>query len=135
MAMASPPAALTPPPWGAGPFAYEKVVQPVFDNQCVRCHSASHRINLTGTLDADKIPASFRTIVTQGLVNYFDYTWGTEHSKAAAMTFGTLKSKLPAVIERGHHGVTLTSDQMQRIKCWIDLNCPLWPDYLHRPDR
>jgi hypothetical protein len=24
---------------------------------------------------------------------------------------------------------------MRAIKAWIDLNCPLWPDYIYRPDR
>ncbi len=24
---------------------------------------------------------------------------------------------------------------MRRVKCWIDLNCPLWPDYIFRPNR
>jgi hypothetical protein len=24
---------------------------------------------------------------------------------------------------------------MQRVKCWTDLNCPLWPDYIYRPLR
>ena len=28
--------------------------------------------------------------------------------------------------------VKLTRDQTHRIKCWIDLNCPLWADYLPR---
>jgi hypothetical protein len=24
---------------------------------------------------------------------------------------------------------------MRALKAWIDLNCPLWPDYTYRPDR
>jgi hypothetical protein len=31
--------------------------------------------------------------------------------------------------------VVLDRDEMHRVKCWIDLNCPLWPDYLFRPSR
>ena len=23
-------------------------------------------------------------------------------------------------------------EEMHRVKCWIDLNCPLWPDYIQR---
>ena len=28
--------------------------------------------------------------------------------------------------------VKLTTEQMRRIKCWTDLNCPLWSDYIER---
>ena len=36
---------------------------------------------------------------------------------------------------KGHNDVKLTRDQIRRIKCWTDLNCPLWPDYVYRPLR
>ena len=54
---------LSPPPWGAGPFSYQRVVQPVWDAHCVRCHDAADEqgFNLAGTLDQDKVPASYRT--------------------------------------------------------------------------
>ena len=131
------PSALQPPPWGAGPFSYEKVVQPVWDAKCVRCHNAEdeRQINLTGALDADGVPASYRTIITKSWVHYFDYAWGQEHSKAEPLSFGTVKSKLWQVLDRGHYDVRLSSEESHRIKCWTDLNCPLWPDYIFRPDR
>jgi len=131
------PAGLQPPPWGAGPFSYEKVVQPVWDARCIRCHDARHKrkIDLTAALDGDKVPASFRTLISRGLVHHFDYTWGREHHKAAPMSFGTVKSRLWKVLDAGHNDVKLTVEEMRRVKCWIDLNCPLWPDYLFRANR
>ena len=136
-ALARDPAPLEPPPWGAGPFAYEKVVQPVWDARCVRCHNANHKkkFDLTAALDADRVPASYRTLITQGWVHYFDFTWGREHTKAEPLSFGSLKSKLWKVLDAGHNDVRLSVDERRRIKCWIDLNCPLWPDYVFRPDR
>jgi len=137
IAMRREPSTLQPPPWGAGPFSYEKVVQPVWDAKCIRCHDAKdeQQINLTGILDADRIPASYRTIITKGWVHYFDYTWGREHSKAEPLSFGTVKSKLWDIMEDEHYDVRLTTEEARRIKCWTDLNCPLWPDYIFRPDR
>ncbi len=133
------PSTLQPPPWGAGPFSYEKVVQPVWDAKCIRCHDAkdNKQINLTAVLDAEGVPASYRTIITRGWVHYFDYTYGREHSKADPLTFCTIKSRLWEVLEGdgGHYDVRLTNEEAQRIKCWTDLNCPLWPDYIFRPDR
>ena len=131
------PSTLQPPPWGAGPFSYEKVVQPVWDAKCVRCHNAEDpdRIDLAGTLDADGIPASYRTIITRGWVHYFDYTWGQEHAKAEPLSFGTVRSTLWQVLDGGHYEVHLTAEEARRVKCWTDLNCPLWPDYVFRPNR
>ena len=31
--------------------------------------------------------------------------------------------------------ITLTTDEMLRIKTWTDLNCPLWGDYVNRSER
>jgi hypothetical protein len=39
------------------------------------------------------------------------------------------------VLDAGHHDVKLTRDEMHALKCWIDLNCPLWPDYTPRQQR
>jgi hypothetical protein len=131
------PSRLEAPSWGAVPFSYEAVVQPVLDARCVSCHDARdpRRLDLTGRLDADRVPASYRTLITQGWVHYFDFTWGQEHHKAEPLSFGTVKSRLQGVIDGEHHGVRLDRDEMHRIKCWVDLNCPLWPDYRERLSR
>ena len=132
-----PPSNLDLPPWGAEPFSYEKVVQPVWDAKCVKCHDAAdkHNFNLAGQLDAERVPASYRTLVSGGWVHHFNWAYGVRHHKAEPMTFGTLKSKLWKVLDEGHYDVKLTREETRRVKCWIDLNCPLWPDYRYRPDR
>jgi hypothetical protein len=131
------PSRLKKPSWGGGPFSYEKVVQPVLNDNCVRCHSGDHKggIVLTGDIDRHGVPASYRTFIEKGLVHHFDYVYAREHNKAEPMTFGTVKSKLWKVLDKGHHKVELTPDEVYRIKSWIDLNCPLWPDYQFRLDR
>ena len=126
---------LQPPPWGPGPFSYRDVVQPVLDAKCVRCHHAQDEqgIDLTGTLDADRIPASYRTLISQGWVHHFDFGWKSgENLKAEPLTFGTVKSKLWDVLQADHYDTKLTEAEMRAVKCWTDLNCPLWPDYMDR---
>ncbi|MBN1125165.1 MAG: discoidin domain-containing protein [Sedimentisphaerales bacterium] len=137
LAMRRLPNSLQPSSWGTGPFSYENVVQPVWDAKCISCHNDKDKqqINLTGLLDTNGIPASYRTIITKGWIHYFDYTWGREHSKAQPLSFGTVKSKLWDILKNGHYDVHLTDEEESRIKCWTDLNCPLWPDYIFRPDR
>ena len=137
MALQRKPSVLHKPGWGGGAFAYQKVVQPVWDAKCVSCHDAKDKsqINLTGSHDAEGVPASYRTMIEKGYVHYFDWTYGREHNKAQPLSFGTVKSRLWKVLDEGHYDVQLTGDDVYRVKSWIDLNCPLWGDYIFRPDR
>ena len=99
--------------------------------------ASGHKVTtiFTGTLDASRAPASYRSLITGGFVHYFDCAWGQEHHKATPRTFGTTRSELWRLLEAGHHGVSLSTEEVRRVKCWIDLNCPLWPDYRYRLDR
>ena len=36
---------------------------------------------------------------------------------------------------KDHEWVWLKPDERRALKAWIDLNCPLWPDYTCRPER
>ncbi|MHB8971592.1 MAG: HzsA-related protein [Pirellulaceae bacterium] len=130
--------ALTPPPWGAVPFDYERVVQPVLDARCVRCHDmqAESQLDLRGTRDSNRVPASYRSLIAGGWVHYFDWYWGARHFKAEPLSFGTLQSRLFKVLaDDKHQEVTLTVDERRALTAWIDLNCPLWPDYRLRTER
>ena len=138
LALRKPPRSLEPPPWGTVPFDYQKVVQPVLDTHCVRCHDGSKqgRTDLRGTLDAARVPASYRAFIQGGWVHYFDLTYGMRHFMAEPLSFGTLQSRLWAVLADKHHeGVSLPEADMRAIKAWTDFNCPLWPDYLERSTR
>jgi mono/diheme cytochrome c family protein len=138
IALGRPPRQLEPPPWGAEPFAYEKVVQPVWNQHCINCHNSNdkRRLDFTATLDDDKVPASYRTLISQGWVHYLDCGYNSGgNEKHEPLTFGTVKSKLWKVLNGGHYGINLTTGERRRIKCWTDLNCPLWPDYKLRDNR
>lgn len=138
LALAVPAKALEPPPWGAQPFSFERVVQPTLDRRCVSCHDGAkkERPDLRGTLDAERVPASYRTLVSGGWAHYFDWIWGARPFKAEPMTFGTLRSRLfEALAKPQHKDVKLSAEERRTLTAWIDLNCPLWPDYLYRPER
>ncbi len=137
-ALRRPPQMPEPPPWGPGPLDYQRAVQPVWDAKCVRCHAAGdkHGIDLSGTLDADRIPASYKTLIRQGWVHVLDCGWNSGgNEKRQPYTFGTFQSRLWKVLDAGHYDVRLNRDEMHAVKCWIDLNCPLWPDYRDRLTR
>ncbi|HSV73774.1 MAG TPA: discoidin domain-containing protein [Chthonomonadales bacterium] len=124
--------------WEGRPFDYERVVQPVLDRRCAGCHDGrpSSRLNLTGASDESRVPASYRALVGQGWVHYFDWSYNPGgNEKAEPKTFGNRRSRLWQVLDAGHYGVELTRDEELRLKTWVDLNCPLWPDYRHRLSR
>ena len=133
------PVRLEPPPWGAVPFAYEDLVQPVWDRHCTACHSGtegSPTPDLRGALDSERVPASYRALIEGGWVHYFDYTYGMRHFKAEALSFGTLRSRLFGVLDdAAHQDISLSENEMRAVKAWIDFNCPLWPDYIQREQR
>jgi hypothetical protein len=138
MALRRAPSALEPPPWGPGAFSYERVVQPVWDARCVRCHGAGDKqgIDLRGALDLERVPASYKTLIRQGWVHVLDCGWNSGgNEKREPYSFGTFQSRLWKVLDAGHYDVHLTRDEMHAVKCWIDLNCPLWPDYRDRATR
>ena len=130
------PKPLTPPPWGAGAFDYQKTVQPVFDKNCISCHNAEtpNKADLTGTLDKDFIPSSFSSMIRGGYVHHFQWQWQAGiPTKAEPYTFGTVKSKIWSILDdENHKDVKLSLDEERAIKCWIDLSCPLWSDYKQR---
>ncbi len=137
------PQTLIAPPWGEGPFWYEKTVQPVLDAHCVQCHTQEtasiepKQLDLTSVRDQNKIPSSYRSLVQSGDVHYFDYTWGGgKTTKAEPYSFGTSQSKIWTVLNDSHHrDLHLNEDELHALKCWIDLNLPLWGDYQKRSDR
>ncbi len=136
--IASNPMELVKKPWEGRPLSFERDVQPVFDKNCIGCHDAKHKkgINLTGVLDSNRVPASYRSLISQGLVHYADMNY--EKGGVAILppfSLGTMKSKLVQTLAEGHHKVTLSEDDWRRIKLWIDCNCPLWPDYINLKQR
>ncbi len=72
---------------------------------------------MTGRLDGDGVPASYRTLIAGGWVHYFDYQWGQEHPKARPLSFGSLRSKLWQVLDSGHYDVDFSEEEMRRVKC------------------
>lgn len=145
------PSRIEPPPFGAGPFSYRKLVQPILDAHCAECHSGeepSGGVDLAARRDARGVPASFATLVRPRtdpdrppLVDFFDNWWGisTTVPVAAPGSFGTAASRLVERIDTLHAGVEMTEADRARIRLdpqerrivttWIDLNCPLWDSY------
>ncbi len=146
--MASPPAAtmnpsrlgrepskIKPPSWGAGTMDYVKLVQPVLDQYCVKCHTGQKpdgKIDLSG----DKtrfFNMSYENLCLRNWVEYYYINQGPT-GNFPALQSGSRVSKLTKLLEEKHAGVDVDPESRRKIYAWIDSNVCYYPTWdMNRP--
>ena len=122
-------------PDGTKPVSYLRLVQPVLDKHCVKCHSGPEPkkgIRLTGKLAKDERGhcESYRTLATRKRVHWFNSVNGREWlPRTYPGTFGAQASPLVQMLRAGHNDVQLGPEELRRICIWIDLNVPFYGVY------
>jgi len=146
LALRRPASPIDPGSLGGRPFSFMEVVQPILDRHCVRCHdgkkSPAH-IDLRGIPDR-QFSRSYWSLC--GDANF----WGGEtNPKNAAKAlvprfgarnlvqvtppggmYGARGSRLLRLLQNGHEGVQLTTEELARLAAWIDLNAIFYGVYL-----
>ena len=145
---AAKPKDLTPPEWGAGGFDYSRIVQPVLDKHCVKCHNpvdgatlgGSKHLDLTGG-KTDFFSVSYDVLARENqgpkgspYVSWIPTYNGQEQNILAVepKIWGSPKSKLAEVILSGHRDeggkgrIDMDERSRRRILAWIDLNVPYY---------
>ncbi len=128
--------AFTKPPhkmtgWYGAPriFNYLSEVQPVFDKHCVTCHDYGKPGAKKLILARDKnisFNASYIDLWSRGAINCVG---GGPAAFQAPRSWGSHASKLIKVLRKGHHDITLSSEEMDRLVTWLDLNAPYYAFY------
>lgn len=129
LAMRRAPSKLVPEVAGACPFSYPRLVQPVLDAKCIGCHGEKREAkapdlrkgNYLG--DKDLFYTSIRSLAK--VVHHYGafIEWDaftapyTEPGK-----FGAYASPLYGLLSRGHHGVTLTDEELRRLVLFMESN-------------
>lgn len=112
--------AIRPAPEGAKPFSYPRLVQPVLDRHCVRCHGADNPaggIRLTGE------PAGHYTYSYNALAPRVPYSdQSSMDSLSRPDQYGARGSGLMKMLLAGHHGVQLDAGDIERLVTWMDAN-------------
>ena len=132
-------------PWH-GPerdFNYLTEVQPVFDKHCVQCHDYGKKgekaLNLCGDLGM-VFNVSFLEIRRRAPLRWYPDKPGQKKELVKAVddgppevlpayAWGACRSRLVDVIRNGHHSVKLSTEELDRIITWIDLNTPYYGSY------
>ncbi len=144
MAMKRPPSPITPPPWGTGGLGFEKVVQPVLDSHCVRCHDGTggkgkafslrsgKMLSAPTGYDRDHAPHA-QHLVSEAFLNLLKYVsyirvggYQGEKLPLAPNATGSRQSRLMKHLKRGHNQVKLTLAEWRALAAWIDCNAPYY---------
>ncbi|MBL7648986.1 MAG: PD40 domain-containing protein [Candidatus Hydrogenedentes bacterium] len=110
---------LTPDVDGTNPFSYPRLVQPVLDSKCVKCHQENEKApRLDGEVVADG--AKIWTASYHSLAPDFGYwQYGNPH-RTTPGKFGARASRLYALLTEGHYGVELSDEELHRLTVWLD---------------
>lgn len=123
-------------PW-YGPargFSFNREVQPVLDQACIKCHNGS-KPNRPDFTERPKIMAGSKAknyntnaLFPPAYLALRSYVRGhTIESDMNLLTpceYHASTTELVQILEAGHHGVKLSEEQWDRITTWIDLNTP-----------
>lgn len=128
------PSAPTPGPDGSRPLSYPRLVQPVLDRHCVRCHDGQvgagrSALRLTGEAEGS-FSRSYRSL--RPFLRW--YEWGDASISQIASRPGEAgadASPLGRVLEDANHGaaIGLTESDRRRLYLWLDANVPFYGTY------
>ncbi len=129
-----------PPPWGDRTVSFLRDVQPLLDAKCVSCHDRdrpSCRVILASDL-TDQFSIGYEELLPYiSVANAMRWDHPDDVRPRAPYTYGSRASRLAALIDQGHHGVSLTEEEWRRLASWIDSNGVYYDRYEtgHYPDR
>lgn len=108
-------------------FSYMKEVQPVFDRHCVKCHDFGKKGAKKVILSGDR---NLMFNYSYGELWYKGYVGAIGAGPAGHLppyAWGSHKSRLIQHILKGHKKVKLSTEEMNRLITWVDINGPYYP--------
>ena len=134
LALKRPSSKIKPGPDGTRPFSYPRLVQPVLDRRCVRCHDGT-----TGDLKSPLVltgePAGSFSKSYESLKPYIRwYEWGGSSITQVVTRPGRIgadESPLLNVLKDPKHSkhVNLDKEEQDRLYIWLDGNVPFYGTY------
>jgi hypothetical protein len=111
---------------GTNPFSYPRLIQPVLDKHCVKCHEKKIKDpkckKKPPRLDSEVIGkgrnkwfASFHSLAKK-----YGYTAYGDRMRTNLGKFGARASKLYPMLKKGHKDLKLPPEDLHRIAVWID---------------
>ena len=128
------PSHLEPGPDGSRPLSYPRLVQPVLDRHCVRCHDGSTGADASALiLTGDPAPPFTRSYQNlKPFLRWFE--WGGASIAEASTPPGRIgadASPLTRILEDPTHRAkaALPDEDRRRLYLWLDANVPFYGTY------
>ncbi|MGL4943509.1 MAG: hypothetical protein ACRC46_10000 [Thermoguttaceae bacterium] len=126
-ALQRPPSKIAAGPDGSKPMSFPILVQPVLDKHCVSCHSenAGNEKNAGVVLTGEPEGAfsrSYNALVPRTAYSAWTMPEGNHEPLTEPNRFGARVSSLVKLLDAGHHDVSLSPDDWERLNTWIDSN-------------
>jgi len=114
------PSKLVPGPSGSWPLRFDQLVQPVLDKHCVSCHKPGSDNEKAARFDLTAAKAYGNLLGFSGK-NLQQLAFERDRSIVGECT--ARKSRLWAMLkdEKGHEGIRLDADSLNRLAVWMDL--------------
>ena len=120
---------IAPGPEGSKPLSYPRLVQPVLDQHCVRCHNADQHaadIVLTGEPEGH-YTRSYNALAPRVPYSAWprragDFRVVNSEPSTRPGHFGARGSRLMDLLLEGHQGVELAPSDIERLATWMDTN-------------
>jgi mono/diheme cytochrome c family protein len=132
LATQRPPSVITSGPDGTRPLSYARLVQPVLDRHCVRCHGGqtAGKPPLLTDEPTDVFSRSYESL--RPFVRWHE--WGGQSISQIVTRPGHQsadESRLWQVLADRDHAteVQLTAEDHERIRTWLDANAPFYGTY------
>ena len=135
LALRRAPSKITPDVEGSNPFNYVRLVQDVWNRNCVECHTREKTLDLSGDITPPHGWSRSYTSLAEKYGFYFHVTNGSLHSgvhggaRTTPGRFGARAASLLPYLTEGHYGVKLTPEDFHRITLWLDCNSEFFGSY------
>jgi hypothetical protein len=128
------PSRIKPGPDGTEPLSFPRLVQPVLNRHCVRCHDGSKGDDKSALVLTGQ-PAETFSKAYHNLRPYVRwYEWGGNSIEQIVTRPGRMpshESTLPAILSDTVHkdATKLDEAELRRIYLWLDANAPFYGTY------
>ncbi len=125
------PSKIAPGPDDARPFSYPRLIQPILDRRCVKCHDGTESASAPDLTSGEEAP--FTRSYNQ-LMNYMKwYEWGGSTFREIVTVPGECGADISPfskiIVDENHKDVGLTDEEYRTLMMWCDLNVPFYGVY------
>ncbi len=110
-------------------FGFMDEVQPVFTKNCVSCHDFGTKAGKVLNLAADRNMFFNAAYIDIYVKKKMKVIGAGPAALQEAYIWGSNTSEFIKMLEKGHHDVKLSKEEMERLTTWVDLNGVYYKDF------